>query len=308
MSAILTVQEVAQRMRCEHRTVRRAIRSGELEAAFIGGRWLVREEAVDDWFRSRCASPEPVLASPRAPARRVPAPEEPTAPRASNDCGRWRGEADERSQARQAVRGQVDRGWPKALTELPARGRRQGVRHRHQTPQAARRTGPGHHPVAQDARRVRGGGVVAALRDPQPRARHAPPLPRDMERAPAAAPRRLRAARDHADGRRGLPRADESSEGGRADAAQGTDAASGHPQARGRARAHSDQSSAAGRQAQAEADTASAAALASDDRADPREACSNRGPGSFRRRAPASGRAANTRLRSDPHASGSETR
>ena len=30
---------------------------GELEAAFIGGRWLVREEAVDDWFRSRCASP-----------------------------------------------------------------------------------------------------------------------------------------------------------------------------------------------------------------------------------------------------------
>ncbi|MGZ6612731.1 MAG: helix-turn-helix domain-containing protein [Solirubrobacteraceae bacterium] len=36
-------------MRCEHRTVRRAIRSGELEAAFIGGRWLVREETVDDW-------------------------------------------------------------------------------------------------------------------------------------------------------------------------------------------------------------------------------------------------------------------
>ncbi|MGZ6563818.1 MAG: helix-turn-helix domain-containing protein, partial [Solirubrobacteraceae bacterium] len=41
--------EVAQRMRCEHRPVRRAIRSGELEAAFIGGRWLVREETVDDW-------------------------------------------------------------------------------------------------------------------------------------------------------------------------------------------------------------------------------------------------------------------
>ncbi len=53
-------------MRCEHRTVRRAIRSGELEAALIGGKWLVREEAVDDWFRSRCASPEPVLAVPAA--------------------------------------------------------------------------------------------------------------------------------------------------------------------------------------------------------------------------------------------------
>jgi hypothetical protein len=48
-------------------------------------------------------------------------------------------------------------------------------------------------------------------------------------------------------------------------------AASGHPQARGRARAHSGESSAACRQAQAEADTASAAALASDGRADPRE-------------------------------------
>lgn len=66
MSAILTVQEVAQRMRCEHRTVRRAIRSGELEAAFIGGRWLVREEAVDDWFRSRCASPNQFSKAPRA--------------------------------------------------------------------------------------------------------------------------------------------------------------------------------------------------------------------------------------------------
>jgi excisionase family DNA binding protein len=59
MTTILTVQEVAERMRCEHRTVRRAIRSGELEAALIGGKWLVREEAVDAWFRSRCAVPNP---------------------------------------------------------------------------------------------------------------------------------------------------------------------------------------------------------------------------------------------------------
>ena len=69
MGAILTVQEVADRMRCEHGTVRRAIRSGELEAALIGGKWLVREEAVDDWFRSRCASPSPFSQSRRA---RVP--------------------------------------------------------------------------------------------------------------------------------------------------------------------------------------------------------------------------------------------
>jgi excisionase family DNA binding protein len=66
MGAILTVREVAERMRCEHRTVRRAIRSGELEAALIGGKWLVREEAVDAWFRSRSAGPNPFSQPPRA--------------------------------------------------------------------------------------------------------------------------------------------------------------------------------------------------------------------------------------------------
>jgi len=71
MGAILTVQEVAERMRCEHRTVRRAIRSGELEAALIGGKWLVREEAVDAWFRSRCAAPNPFSQSPRSRPKRA---------------------------------------------------------------------------------------------------------------------------------------------------------------------------------------------------------------------------------------------
>jgi hypothetical protein len=43
-----------------------SIGSGELEAALIGGKWLVREEAVDAWFRSRCTSPNPFSQSPRA--------------------------------------------------------------------------------------------------------------------------------------------------------------------------------------------------------------------------------------------------
>jgi len=68
MTTILTVQEVAERMRCEHRTVRRAIRCGELEAALIGGKWLVREEAVDAWFRARTAVTNP-FASPRGVRR-----------------------------------------------------------------------------------------------------------------------------------------------------------------------------------------------------------------------------------------------
>ncbi len=53
MSPYLTIQEVARLARCEHRTVRRAIRSGELKASLIGGRWIVREDAVEDWFDAR---------------------------------------------------------------------------------------------------------------------------------------------------------------------------------------------------------------------------------------------------------------
>ena len=58
MSDYLTVQEVAERMRCEHRTVRRAIRAGHLEAAMIGGRWLIRDDAVDAWFDSKRVAPQ----------------------------------------------------------------------------------------------------------------------------------------------------------------------------------------------------------------------------------------------------------
>jgi excisionase family DNA binding protein len=53
MTRYLTIQEVAQLARCEHRTVRRAIRSGELNASLIGGRWIVREDAVEAWFEAR---------------------------------------------------------------------------------------------------------------------------------------------------------------------------------------------------------------------------------------------------------------
>jgi excisionase family DNA binding protein len=53
MSPYLTIQEVAELARCEHRTVRRAIRSGELKASLIGGRWIVREDDVEAWFDAR---------------------------------------------------------------------------------------------------------------------------------------------------------------------------------------------------------------------------------------------------------------
>ncbi len=73
MTAYLTVREVAERMRCEHRTVRRAIKSGELEAAMIGGRWLVREEAVEAWFQARAHIAVVTVPEARHRPRRVPA-------------------------------------------------------------------------------------------------------------------------------------------------------------------------------------------------------------------------------------------
>lgn len=72
--AFLTVDEVAEIMRCEHRTVRRAINAGELQAAMIGGRWLIRLEAVQEWFDKRAAS--------------APAPATGAAPRPALDSGR----------------------------------------------------------------------------------------------------------------------------------------------------------------------------------------------------------------------------
>jgi excisionase family DNA binding protein len=55
MTPYLTIQEVAELARCEHRTVRRAIRNGELTLSLIGGRWIVRADAVEKWFDARAS-------------------------------------------------------------------------------------------------------------------------------------------------------------------------------------------------------------------------------------------------------------
>ena len=58
--------------RCEHRTVRRAIRNGELKASLIGGRWIVKVTAVEEWFEA-CANSRigaPPASQPRPSRRR----------------------------------------------------------------------------------------------------------------------------------------------------------------------------------------------------------------------------------------------
>lgn len=69
-SPYLTVQEVAELARCEHRTVRRAIRDGELRASLIGGRWIVKDTAVDEWIEGCPNDRCPAMAPSRT--RRLP--------------------------------------------------------------------------------------------------------------------------------------------------------------------------------------------------------------------------------------------
>lgn len=53
MSEYLTIPEVARLARCEHKSVRRAIKAGRL-AAFRGEkRWVIAEEDAHAWIRSR---------------------------------------------------------------------------------------------------------------------------------------------------------------------------------------------------------------------------------------------------------------
>lgn len=56
VSRYLTVSEVAELARCEHKSVRRAIREGELRAFQPTKRLLIREEDVTAWIESRAVS------------------------------------------------------------------------------------------------------------------------------------------------------------------------------------------------------------------------------------------------------------
>ncbi len=64
-SPYLTVQEVAELARCEHRTVRRAIQAGKLKASLIGGRWIVKDSAVEDWIEGCANDPTPIARTPQ---------------------------------------------------------------------------------------------------------------------------------------------------------------------------------------------------------------------------------------------------
>jgi excisionase family DNA binding protein len=74
-SPYLTVQEVAELARCEHRTVRRAIQAGQLKASLIGGRWIVKDSAVEEWIEGCANSPVPIARAvqPRRSRIREPA-------------------------------------------------------------------------------------------------------------------------------------------------------------------------------------------------------------------------------------------
>lgn len=69
MTAYLTIQEAAELGHCEHRTIRRAIRSRQLDAVY-SSRWLIARVDFENWLRRRAERRLMALALP--PARKLP--------------------------------------------------------------------------------------------------------------------------------------------------------------------------------------------------------------------------------------------
>jgi excisionase family DNA binding protein len=68
---LLTVERAAEHVGCHVETLRRAIRSGRLQAARVGSQWRVGPEALAEWM----VAPAPARASGgRRPGRRQPRP------------------------------------------------------------------------------------------------------------------------------------------------------------------------------------------------------------------------------------------
>ena len=76
MTPYLTVDEVAELARCEHKAVRRAVRQGALRAFQPAKRLLIREDDARAWIESRPVAGTP----PRNPPLPSPRPGS-TAPR-----------------------------------------------------------------------------------------------------------------------------------------------------------------------------------------------------------------------------------
>lgn len=71
---VLTVERAAERVGCHVETIRRAIRSGRLQAARVGSQWRVSPEALAEWMASPSPSPDAEAAGRRRAARRRPRP------------------------------------------------------------------------------------------------------------------------------------------------------------------------------------------------------------------------------------------
>jgi excisionase family DNA binding protein len=58
MTVYLTVREVAELAQCEHKSVRRAIRQGRLQAFRPANKILIREDDAETWIQDTPASIE----------------------------------------------------------------------------------------------------------------------------------------------------------------------------------------------------------------------------------------------------------
>ena len=49
----LTLEEVAARLRCGHSTAGKLLRTGQIEASKVAGKWLATESAVDAYVAAK---------------------------------------------------------------------------------------------------------------------------------------------------------------------------------------------------------------------------------------------------------------
>jgi excisionase family DNA binding protein len=71
----MTLEQVAERLCCSVRTVRRRINAGELRASHIGrGKWLIREEDLDAYLDATATRPREVRPLPPAKPVQPPTP------------------------------------------------------------------------------------------------------------------------------------------------------------------------------------------------------------------------------------------
>lgn len=56
MDSLLTIREVAEKLRLSAQTIYKMLKSGDLKGVRVGKQWRFMENDIDEWLRSRSQS------------------------------------------------------------------------------------------------------------------------------------------------------------------------------------------------------------------------------------------------------------